>query len=58
VASDIAANLNFLFVIFLLLLSSSVSHQYSQFLHEKHPDKKKKAPHQPNGWYNALRFVL
>ena len=28
------------------------------FLHEKHPDKKKKAPHQPNGWYNALRFVL
>jgi hypothetical protein len=25
---------------------------------EKHPDKKKKAPHQPNGWYNALRFVL
>ena len=23
-----------------------------------HPAKTKRAPHQPNGWYNALRFVL
>ncbi|EEU97776.1 hypothetical protein FAEPRAA2165_00690 [Faecalibacterium duncaniae] len=24
----------------------------------KAPGQKGKAPHQPNGWYNALRFVL
>jgi len=22
------------------------------------PHKAKRAPHRPNGWYNALRFVL
>ena len=42
------------FILFIKILLFAKNQKYSSL----HPPQTQRAPHRPNGWYNALRFVL